>query len=803
MRGLRALWFAVLCALVSPAIAQTGPDCPNTPADCPAGAGFNAPIIFGGIIATPWTSTTRPSAPLPGASGFNSQLGEWETWTGGAWVQAGGGGTGTSLPGQVLFNNGGSAGGLTNPELTALIQPFSASLPGLVPAAGGTDATKYLNETGAFTVPAGTGGLPTSGGTMTGNLLTDGGNGGLYASNTGSPFINGVTSQLGQGALEWHDPSWLPPTATSGRWSSYASLVLDEVGLTNRTGSVLDQWNASLFGLYIQGTASAALYNSHFAGIGSYAIIPSGLTNGANGGGTTPPSNTSYLEANAGTFVVENGSAGDYGSAIETYVFDQLACGSCSGNESRLTGVAALVYKNYAGTDYGTSGFFASSLGTQTGVSGFASPPSSILRGNGSWLVGIDFSGVCNIAAGLLCDVGGQPSVTTAFVPMALPYQISISIDAGPDLQFIVGNNQILNLSNSYATLDFPLYFHLASGGPIPQLASVTGTLAGAMCGSTAGAIYINLSGNCFGGGGGGSVTSIAAGTGLTTGVAAITGSGTISLLTASTTQLGGVMVDGSTITISGGVISDNLTYARIQNVLPVVGGAHVVAQSNGGFGYDVTTMAAGALCIGNGIGCIASTLTQGAGISIVDVGGATPSITIGLANILGSSGSCTSCNLSFNAEGQITAASNGSGGGGSDLPLTGGTLTGALGISMGAGGTGLTVSNAASITGVANFGSGATFAGDVEFSGTGRGLWVQNTTELDGQINLSTGGGGGINFNGSNGTDFVIQSSTTPLVDINATHVTFSEPILLTYRTGLTSVHNMCVASSGELFGC
>jgi hypothetical protein len=58
--------------------------------------------------------------------------------------------------GQVQFNNGGTFGGLTNTQLTALIQQFSPTLSGAVPASGG-GTTNFLRADGTFAVPPGSG----------------------------------------------------------------------------------------------------------------------------------------------------------------------------------------------------------------------------------------------------------------------------------------------------------------------------------------------------------------------------------------------------------------------------------------------------------------------------------------------------------------------------------------------------------------------------------------------------------------------------------------------------------------------
>jgi hypothetical protein len=59
--------------------------------------------------------------------------------------------------GQVQYNNGGLFGGLTNAQLTALVNPFTSLLPGAVPASGG-GTTAFLRADGTFAIPPGTAG---------------------------------------------------------------------------------------------------------------------------------------------------------------------------------------------------------------------------------------------------------------------------------------------------------------------------------------------------------------------------------------------------------------------------------------------------------------------------------------------------------------------------------------------------------------------------------------------------------------------------------------------------------------------
>jgi hypothetical protein len=64
----------------------------------------------------------------------------------------GGGGTPGGSNGQVQFNNSGSFGGLTNVQLTALVQQFSPTLSGAVPASGG-GTTNFLRADGSWVPP--------------------------------------------------------------------------------------------------------------------------------------------------------------------------------------------------------------------------------------------------------------------------------------------------------------------------------------------------------------------------------------------------------------------------------------------------------------------------------------------------------------------------------------------------------------------------------------------------------------------------------------------------------------------------
>jgi hypothetical protein len=58
------------------------------------------------------------------------------------------------LTGNVQYNAGGGLfGGYTNTQLTVLINPFSSTLSGAVPASGGSSTQLFLNQAGGFTSP--------------------------------------------------------------------------------------------------------------------------------------------------------------------------------------------------------------------------------------------------------------------------------------------------------------------------------------------------------------------------------------------------------------------------------------------------------------------------------------------------------------------------------------------------------------------------------------------------------------------------------------------------------------------------
>lgn len=106
------------------------------------------------------TLATTPSLPNPAQMFFkarNSVTGVYSIVPASLLLAASGAGPGGST-GQVQTNNGASGfSGITNAQLTALINTFSATLAGAVPASGG-GTINYLRADGTWATPAGGGG---------------------------------------------------------------------------------------------------------------------------------------------------------------------------------------------------------------------------------------------------------------------------------------------------------------------------------------------------------------------------------------------------------------------------------------------------------------------------------------------------------------------------------------------------------------------------------------------------------------------------------------------------------------------
>lgn len=114
---------------------------------------YNANGMFGGLANVSLTAliqnfSSSLSGAVPASGGGTTNFLRAD----GNWVIPQPGAAGSS--GQVQFNNAGSLGGLTNTQLTALINAFTSSLSGAVPASpGGT--TSFLRADGNWATPSG------------------------------------------------------------------------------------------------------------------------------------------------------------------------------------------------------------------------------------------------------------------------------------------------------------------------------------------------------------------------------------------------------------------------------------------------------------------------------------------------------------------------------------------------------------------------------------------------------------------------------------------------------------------------
>jgi hypothetical protein len=549
-----------------------------------------------------------------------------------------------------------------------------------------TSANITVDAFGRVTAAAngsGGSGCATSGCTMTGTFVD--GDTSLYASNIASPQ---------GGTLEQLTASWTPAAASSSGgtvqiFRNYNHTEIDSAGLTGRGGvSVTDLFSTFVHLDFSSFTTGPNLADAHMSQAISYYYYPLGLGDGCNNGhatsgvcdqaiftgalsngsggsgtilttsavtfgtirvgetiitgpatgyvitagsgstwttnvaglvtaspmtaealndGVAADSNLNYQEHTGYTHVVQFQSAGMYCECIAVYFYDHLASIPGTAYPERVSEFVAFAYKNSATNLYNTWGFVAASEGTQQTT--FA--PTAAFVALGGWLTGIDFTRISNVPG---------------FIAFAFTNNSYITFDT-TNIYLGVNGTQLIAANTTAVGLDVPLSYPLLSGTP-----SVfnTGAVYSQACFSTTNTL-ISCSGS-----GGGTVTDVATGTGLTGGPISVTG-------------------------------------------------------------------------------------------------------TISIASVI-SAGSCTLCDLSFNAQGQITGASSDT----THLLLTGGVMSGALGISDGGTGTGFTVSNAAAIGTVSSGNSvdltvanGATIGGDVLINGTGTGLQVANAALVSGLLHV------------------------------------------------------------------
>jgi hypothetical protein len=112
--------------------------------------------------------------------------------------------------GNVQFNNSGAFGGLTNTQLTALINVFSTGNKGAVPASGGTAGT-FLEATGVFAVPPATGAGGPAGGDLAGTYPNP-----AVGAINGTPL--GSTTAVAGNLLIGSSVAWVSHAAT-GDWT--------------------------------------------------------------------------------------------------------------------------------------------------------------------------------------------------------------------------------------------------------------------------------------------------------------------------------------------------------------------------------------------------------------------------------------------------------------------------------------------------------------------------------------------------------------------------------------------------------
>ena len=471
--------------------------------------------LSGSLITAPLQNglVLSPVPNAPGATPPNGSI--WTTLTGvyaqinGATVGplgTGGGGGGT--PGgsnlQVQYNNAGAFGGYTNVQLTALIQPATASLSGALPA-WPNNVNTFLNGAGNYaSVPCGA--LPA----LTGNVTTPVGSCTTTLGGT-IPVNNQVA------ALSLVTPTGTS-TITSGTYNSGSGLVT-----LTLSGALSIGVGTSVTVTGATGTGSFASINGSFtAGAGSggvtvtYSIATSltmTITGATVANGTWNTSSLAALTINApsspttenflsGILVNTNAASVDKGRGIFVHntgasdsIYVQLDGASASGEAILMQ----------TGNTNGTGLVIGTTLNTQNGF--IIQEETDLVSGAGaSNLVLIRaVAGAAGPASqtqmlGMLSDVTNQIGIISVMTAAsALPLVIQNS--QGTTAQLNNTGNLSLGLSGTQAgsvtflngtsgsiTLEPPLTGAL--GSSVLQLPAATGTLAVASavsktCGAT------------------------------------------------------------------------------------------------------------------------------------------------------------------------------------------------------------------------------------------------------------------------------------------------------------------------------